>query len=78
MTCSKGDYVWLLKHFCLWVPQHHLEQMSISRLWDSLALDPSMSMVLFPAVRSVWSREQGEEGATMGVQGLWPCSNSAA
>lgn len=59
------------------VPQHHLEQMSISRFWDSLALDPAMSMVLLPAVGSVWSRGQGGEGATMGVQGLWPCSNSA-
>lgn len=78
MTCSKGDYRWLPKHFSLWIPQHHLEQMSISRLWDSLALDPAISMVLLPAVRSVWSRGQGEEGATMGAQGLWPRSNSAA
>lgn len=39
MTCSKGDYGWLPQPLCLWVPQHHLEQMSISRLWDSLVLD---------------------------------------
>lgn len=74
MTCSKGGFP---KPLCLWVPQHHPEQRSISRLWDSLALDPAMSMVLLPAVESVWSRGQGEEGAAMGVEGLWPCSNSA-
>lgn len=39
MTCSKGDYGWLPQPLCLWVPQHHLEQTSISRLWDSLVLD---------------------------------------
>lgn len=74
MTCSKGDCGWLPKPLRLWVPQHHPEQMSISRLWDRLALGPAVSMVLLPAVGSVWSRRHGHCGHTGPVAVLQQCN----
>ena len=51
--------------------------MSIPGLQDSLAPGPAMPMLLLPTTEPAWSRGHGEEGATVGVQGLRLCSAGA-